>query len=471
VNAARTILVKDGRELVRDGRALVALGLVVLLSLAALWLSAQRLQVSEAARVEAAARDRQTWLGQAAANPHSAAHFAFHAFKPQTALSLFDPGVSPYLGEAIWLEAHYQNPANFRPAEDATEARRFADLSPAWIVAVALPLVVIAVGFASLARERESGLWRQLAAGGVPAGSILRGKAAWLLGVAAGLAALVTLPTLLVATGLPAPADAATRWLLIAVAVLLYAAAVAGVTLAASAASRTARGALLALLAFWMVSVVLAPRLAATAADAVAPVPPAAAFWAQVRQDLDRGLDGHDSKDARRRALEAATLERYGVERIEDLPVSFAGIALQASEEYGNRVFDRRFGELRARHEAQQRVMRLAGLLSPAIAFRNASAAFAGTDVAHHWHFAGAAEAHRRTAVKLLNDDMTANARGRDFGYKAPPELWARIPDFAYDPPRWTVARGAVVDLAILALWALAGAVAASIAVRRWRAA
>jgi ABC-2 type transport system permease protein len=471
MSAAQAILAKDTRELVRDGRALATIGLAVLLALAALWLSAQRLQASESARTEAAARDRQTWLSQAAANPHSVAHFSFYAFKPQTALSLFDPGVSPYLGEAIWLEAHYQNPANFRPAEDATEARRFADLSPAWIVAAALPLVVIALGFASLAREREQGLWRQLAASGVASTAVLRGKAAWLFGLAAGLAALVTLPSIVAAAGLPAPADASARWLLIALAVVLYAAAVVGVTLAASASARTTRGALLALLGFWMLSVVLVPRLAATAADALAPVPRAAAFWAEVRGDLDKGLNGHDSRDARRKLLEAETLRQYGVTRVEDLPVSFAGIALQASEEHGNRIFDHHFGRLQAAYERQQRVMRIAGLLSPAVAFRNASAAFAGTDAVHHWHFAREAELHRRAAVKLLNDDMTRNARGLDFEYKAPRELWATVPEFRYATPGWRVARRAVLDLVILGAWALAGAIAATLAVRRWRAA
>jgi ABC-2 type transport system permease protein len=465
MSAARAILAKDVQELSRDGRALLTLGLVLLLGVAALWLSAQRMQVSETARIEAAARERQTWLSQGPANPHSVAHFSMYAFKPQTSLALFEPGLAPYLGEAIWLEAHYQDPARFRAAEDATEARRFADLSPAWIVAVALPLVVIALGFASLAREREQGLWRQLAATGVSSREMLWGKAGWLLAMAAGLAALVSLPTLLVSAGLPAPADAGMRWALIGLAVLLYAAALTGVTLAVSAASRTARGALLGLLAFWMVSVVLLPRLAGTAADALAPVPGATDFWTKVRTELREG------RDERARRLEAETLERFGVAKVEDLPVSFAGIELQASEEHGNAIFDKHFGAIREAHARQQSLMRVAGFLSPAIAFRNASAAFAGTDAAHHWHFAAAAEAHRRKLVKILNDDMTARAKGQDFEYKADPKLWASIPAFDYAPPSWTVARGALIDLLILAFWVAGATFAAFAAIRRWRAA
>lgn len=465
MSAARAILAKDMRELGRDGRALLTLGLVLLLSLAALWLSAQRMQVSESARAEAAARERQTWLNQGPANPHSVAHFSMYAFKPQTSLALFEPGLAPYMGEAIWLEAHYQDPARFRAVEDATEARRFADLSPAWIVAVALPLVVIALGFASLAREREEGLWRQLAAAGVSSREVLQGKAGWLMAMAGGLAALVSLPTLLVSAGLPAPADAGARWALIGLAVLLYAAALTGVTLAVSAASRTTRGALIALLAFWMISVVVVPRLAGTVADTYAPVPRGTDFWTTVRRELQ------DGSDERAKRLETMTLKRYGVARVEDLPVSFAGIELQASEEHGNAIFDRHFGAIRDAHARQQNLMRLAGLLSPAVAFRNATTAFAGTDTAHHWHFAKGAEAHRRAVVKVLNGEMTARAKGQDFDYKADPKLWATIAALDYALPTWTVSRGGLLDLGILGFWVCGAALAAFAAVRRWRAA
>lgn len=468
MSAAAVIAAKDWRELVRDGRAVGAVALVLLIGLVALWLSAQGVARAEAERVEAAQRDRATWLSQGAANPHSVAHFATWAFKPKTALTVFEPGVTPYLGEAIWMEAHSQDPAKFRPAEDATEARRFADLSPAWAIMTVLPLAVIGLGFAALAREREGGQWRQLAASGVPALTLLAGKARVLLSVGLALAAAVAVPALLAAQRLPAPPDAGARWALTLLTVALYAAAVVAVTLTISAAARTTRGALLGLIAFWMLTVVLMPRLAATVTDAVAPTPSVRAFWDAVHADMDEGEGG---REARAKRVEAATLARYGVARLEDLPVNFSGIALQASEEYGNRVFDRHFGALERAYDRQQAALRWVGLLSPAIAFRNATAAFAGTDAAHHWHFAGAAEAHRRVTIEQLNADMIRNAGRRDFDYQADPRLWATIPEFAYAAPRWTIARGAWLDLAILGAWVAAGAVTARMAVRRWRAA
>ena len=40
-------------------------------------------------------------------------------FKPHLPLSFIDPGLDPYTGSVIWVEAHYQNPARFRPSEEA----------------------------------------------------------------------------------------------------------------------------------------------------------------------------------------------------------------------------------------------------------------------------------------------------------------------------------------------------------------
>ena len=357
MSAAGAILRKDTREFVRDGRALVALGIVALLSIAAFWLSWQRVESSEEARTAAAQRDRRTWEGQGERNLHGMAHFSSWAFKPQTALSVFEPGLTPFYGEAIWMEAHYQNPANHRPAEDATEARRFADLSPAWLTATLLPLFLIGLGFASLAREREGGQWRQMAASGVTARSVLAGKARMLVGLGMAIALLFTLPALLAGSGLPAPGDAGVRWLLILAAALLFATALVGVTLAVSAACRTARAALLGLVG-------LLDGVRHPGAHAWSHRPPRSsrrrrhchAFTDRVNTDLREGIPPDQAPEALVKRLEDDTLERYGVRLLEDLPVNFEGILLQASEDHGNAVFDRHFGALRAAHQRQQRI-------------------------------------------------------------------------------------------------------------------
>ena len=58
--------------------------------------------------------------GQPKKNPHSAAHYGVYAFKPKSPLALVDTGIDPYMGVAVWLEAHKQNEFKYRPAQDRT---------------------------------------------------------------------------------------------------------------------------------------------------------------------------------------------------------------------------------------------------------------------------------------------------------------------------------------------------------------
>jgi hypothetical protein len=54
----------------------------------------------------------------------------------------------------------------------------------------------------------------------------------------------------------------------------------------------------------------------------------------------------------------------------------------------------------------------------------------------------------------MMNSDMTAHGKGRDFGYVAGPEVFARVPAFVYTPPAAADAlRGQALNISILAVW------------------
>lgn len=244
--AMGAILSKELAEFARD-RRLVILGLL-LAALAALALGAgvlmQRAAVAD--RAAAVAADRAIWQGQGAVNPHSAAHFGQFAFRDPPALGLFHPGYTPFLGQAVWIEAHYQNPAQARPAEAAAAIQRFGDLSPAWIIQTLLPLLVILSGFASVAGDRERGNFRLQLAQGIGGVRLAFGKAAALLiATGAGL-------TLLIVIGLAgalavggAGADLFLRGASLLVTCLAYLAIWSLVTVAVSSLVPTARQALM----------------------------------------------------------------------------------------------------------------------------------------------------------------------------------------------------------------------------------
>jgi ABC-2 type transport system permease protein len=285
------------------------------------------------------------------------------------------------------------------------------------------------------------------------------------LGVVAALA-LVLIPATLLAAALLAGlktgesfGEAALRFITLGLSYLLYYAAILGLGLAISAKVKSSRVALLALIGFWMISSLLAPRLASDLAERLYPSPAVSEFWEAIYKDIREGIDGHNPSDQRRKQLEAKVLAQYNVKELKDLPVNFAGIALQEGEEYGDQIFDKHYDRLWALYEKQASAQLLASVISPMLAVRNVSMGLAGTDLHQHRHFAEQAEAHRRKIVKLLNEDMIQNAGAEDFDYLADPALWGKVPQFEYTPPGFGwVLRHQFGNLLILGLWCAATA-------------
>lgn len=466
-----TIIRKEFVECWRDGRVrLAAVALLALLGGALLHGRAQTRALA-AERAAAAAATRADWLAQPAKNPHSAAHYGVYAFKPRATLATLDDGVDPYAGVLAWLEAHKRNEFAYRPAQDATGAQRAGTLTAATTLQVLVPLLIVVLAAGAVAGERESGTLRQLLALGVPARTLGTGKA---LGTVAALGVVLVPATLLgVAAIVGLGGDTAhdlPRAGVLVLAYLLYFTAWIGIVLAISAIAPTVRVALASALGVWMLGTVLAPRLVTEVARTLHPTPTAAAFAEAVRTDLERGFDGHAGQAEAMQAFERRILAQYRVDSVAQLPVSFAGLALEEGERVGNLVYDRHHGRLWDGFAAQDRVRTWSGLLAPVQAIRALSMGLAGTDVMHHRAFAEAAEAYRRRLVTAMNGDMTQHAVGTDYDYKATPALWASVGAFAYEAPSLASVLGAQRDgIVVLALWALVGAGLAVAAVARVR--
>jgi ABC-2 type transport system permease protein len=98
---------------------------------------------------------------------------------------------------------------------------------------------------------------------------------------------------------------------------------------------------------------------------------------------------------------------------------------------------------------------------------RSLSMALAGTDLAHHRAFVGAAEDYRRKMQRVLNNDIAQNARP-GVAYTAGPELWSKVPEFDYALPGvgWVLAQNWPSVLLLVAWLALAISFAVSARVR-----
>ena len=77
---------------------------------------------------------REDWLKNPDKNPHRMAHYGNFAFRKSTSLSVFEFGMEPFFGNAIFLEAHKQNTANFSEAGFSNSMLRFGEISIAMVL-------------------------------------------------------------------------------------------------------------------------------------------------------------------------------------------------------------------------------------------------------------------------------------------------------------------------------------------------
>jgi ABC-2 type transport system permease protein len=445
----------------RDGRVLALLGLIgalVLLSLLTTW--ATHAKHEEQVR-QAQAEDAVAFRRQGNKPAHSAAHFGRMAYRSPAPLAVFDPGATPYLGQVIWLEAHRQDPAMFRPAEDAPELSRLADLSVAGVLTTLLPLLIFVVGCGAFAGERERGTLRQVMTAGTSQGGLFAGKLMAVAGLGVCVAFIVvaaaTTIALLAGEG-DAAGDTVLRGLGVSLGFAAYACACTGTALLVSAVARTATSALLILLTVWAAGVVVAPRVAASGAELLHPVPDATAFWTRTTEAIRTNRPKRGS-DALRRVERLVTERALGRElpagQTTPTNLNRAALGLEISEVLSAQVYSEAYAALYATYDRQRHARRMAAILSPAIAISQWSAALAGTDVAAHRHFATAAEQQRQQLIRRINEDMMVNGAGQGYDYLTDAEFWRTVPDFAYRAPSVSFAiRSAIVDLLMLLGWA-----------------
>ncbi|PSJ36681.1 DUF3526 domain-containing protein [Allosphingosinicella deserti] len=453
---ATTVAGQQWRLLMRD-RRLFLLGFALLLLLCTAGLTGAALHArQEAQRRDGQSEEAQIWAQQGAANPHGAAHFGRYLFKPTSPLAAFDPGLLPQLGTSLKLEAHASNPARHRAIDGGTALDRFGDLSPATMLQVLAPLLIILSGFAAFAGEHARGLLRQELAAGAGPTMLMAGRLAAFGGLAVGLVAVAALASgaALGMAGASVTDFGALLWIMAGYALYLF--TFAALTLGASAAFTSARTALVLLLAFWAVATLFVPRIAPSIAESLAPTLSGPAFEAAVTKQMREGPSGHDPQDARLERLRAETMRRYGVSRIEDLPIDFNGVALFHGEALSTSLYRRHFAALYEGYDRQAEIQRGFALLSPLQAIRPWSRALAGSDQHAHRQFLEQAELFRYELVQGLNRAIIFRPRREGAGpYLADVAAITRDARFTPTPSskREALSRHGP-DLAILGAWA-----------------
>ncbi len=474
MSVVRLIARDEWRMMARNRVALIATLLLVLLTLVATASSFAHQRSIAALRDRHAQAADTAFDAQPDRHPHRMVHYGTFIFRPLGPLAAFDPGVDAFTGSSMFLEGHRQNTANFGDVRQSSLLIRFGQLTPAFMLQVVAPLLLIFLGYGALARETERGTLRLLMLQGTSRGQVVRGKLL-ALGTVALLAATPAAIGLVAVAGQPG----ALAWPILAI-VLGYAAYLllwTVVILLVSTLVRRGRDALLALLAIWAVAVVLLPRVAPDIASAAIPLTNRFQTDVAIARDLRRMGDSHNPDDPHFAAFKRSVLSRYGVAKVEDLPVNYKGVVAVEGERMTSSLFDRYAAASFAAQAGQNRLVAAVGLVSPTIALRSLSMAAAGTDVAGHRRFMEQAEAYRYALVQRLNHlqaagvsyaDDSATDAGADRRKRIGADHWQAIPDFRFVAPGGgTLAAAALPGLVVVIGWLAVASTLLALATRR----
>lgn len=435
----KLVIKKEFVTALRDVRLQIAGGILIALMVTAVLVGRQGQQQIAKQRMEAQQAMHDKWVNQGNKHPHSAAHYGQFAFKPKPVLSFLDVGLDNYTGISVFLEAHKQNEVLFSAAQDSNGMSRFGELTAALILQMLLPLLIIFLTFNIFSKEREEGTLKLLHAQGLSMRRLFVGKV-WGTYL---MVLLIFIPIIILAYLLLDDQSAAldpvitTKFVVLATGYALYFLVFVLLCTLISAFARNSGLSLLSLLGLWVMSCIILPKATANFADKVYPTPSQFEFRKTIKAKVKNGIDGHNPSDARLVSLKQQVLDEYNVATIEELPVNWGGIAMQAGEEYTDQVYDQEFSRVETIFKDQNRLSEWVGFLNPYLAVRHLSMALAGTDFYHHSAFSRAAEDYRRAFVKRMNKDMETNHKpGIAYGdYKVGEEMWSSIEPFSYELP------------------------------------
>jgi ABC-2 type transport system permease protein len=474
MSIVRLIARDELRMMTRNRVAVIAFALLLLLTLVAVTSSWAHQHGIAELRARHAHAAESAFDAQPDRHPHRMVHYGTFIFRPLGPLAAFDPGVDAFTGSSMFLEGHRQNTTNFGDVRQSSLLIRFGQLTPAFVLQVVAPLLLIFLGYGALARETERGTLRLLMLQGVGRRQVVGGKLLALGGVAllAGLPAMIGLIAIA-----GQPGALALPMLVLALGYAAYLAFWVVVILLVSASVRRSRDALLTLVALWAVAVVLVPRVAPDLANAAIPLANRLQTDVAIARDLRTMGDSHNPDDPHFAAFKRSVLDRHGVTRIEDLPVNYNGILAVEGERLTSTLFNRYAATSFAAQAEQNRVVRTAGLFSPAIALRSLSMAAAGTDFSGHRRFLEQAEAYRYALVQRLNEmqardvsyaDDTADDAGADRRKRVSAANWQAMPEFRFVLPTASIlASAALPGLAIVLGWLLVALAMLAHATRR----
>ena len=420
------------------------------------------------AQEEAHKHIRAQWDEMEPSNPHSAAHFGSYAFKPSTILSGLDEGINATTGTVLRLEGHTQNEVMFSEASQSLVLSKFGKLKPSLLFQYLIPLFLLFLSFDAYPRERRSGRLKLLVNQGADIFKIVSTKAfgVWTIGL---ILLMITLVTQVLCSPVDLSMDQFFRLGLLMGGYAMYYFVLVNVTILVSVWLQNSTASMSVVMLLWICWTVFLPKITGNVAEQMVPLPTRIEFQEAMSKDRSDGIDGHNPSDERRTKLEEATLKKYNVATLEELPINFAGIVMQADEEYGNQVWDKHFGALYVQLGHQKEMVQYSGLFNPFGSIQSISMGAAGTDMFHHLDFLRQAEEYRRVFIKTLNDEYAfGGSKTGERGWKAETAFFQSVKDFVYQQPTMrSVLSNYYIDLVVIFCWCIVSFLLLHVAAKR----
>ena len=430
--AAKATLCNELRLLLRDPFCIAMLVCFSVGLAWASWTSLRTWREFAAEQRELQVDARKQWLSQPTDNAHMATHVGQTVYKPVSPLAAFDPGALSEYGSSIFVQSHYQSPAENPPTWDNVDLIQNEAYSPAVLLELFGPLLIVVLGTATIAREKEGETLSILLTTGSRWSSIATGKGLAVVltvfVVAIPGLALLVLPWFDKSQLLPL-LDLIIRGAVLFIVLAAYFAGWFGLTIFVASKSNTVSGSFSVLVALWSIVALVMPRIAGDVASFASPLP----TEAEIRLEKENAVHDSNQASAERalanRALEESLLAEFKVDKIEDLPIDLAGARMIEEEATTNRLYDEIEQRVTEAKNRQNEIIGRFQFASPYIAIRAISSSMAATDRTHHFDFLDDAENYRRKYVKELNTlEMKRKKPGSIPEQRR--QFWAQVSEF-----------------------------------------
>ena len=263
------------------------------------WLGILQNVNQEKHRLNAQKHIRAQWENLNDMNPHGAAHYGTYAFKPINILNSIDSGIDDITGNVIKLEGHVQNEIAYSEASQSLSISKFGKLKSSIFLQYVIPLILI-LAYGTIINERDSQRLRLLVLHGLTFKKIIFAKSLsiWIYGF------LILLLTVIIQIFfLKINLEIIKRLLLLIISYGLYYYVITSLSTYFSARFKNNTTALSLILVFWISWTVFLPKISGNAIEKIYDLPSRMAFKSAMKEDRDKGIDGHNPYDKRRENL------------------------------------------------------------------------------------------------------------------------------------------------------------------------